>query len=64
MKSLFKEASPLERHTPMLRKTILLSVGTLGNKMIMAMKRHQKPIPQLMTVVEELSSVRTASCLL
>jgi len=57
VKSLFKESAPLERHTPMLRQTVLLSVGTLCNKMINTMRRHSKPIPQLMSTVEEVSSV-------
>jgi len=59
VQSLYKESSSLERHTPMLRQTILLSVGTISNKMINTMRRHNRPIPQLMNVVEEISAVRT-----
>jgi len=59
VKSLFKESSSLERHTPMLRQTILLSVGTICNKMINTMRRHSRPIPQLMTVVQQVSAVRS-----
>jgi len=62
--SLFKESRSLERHTPMLRQTVLLSVGSICNKMINTMRRHNKPIPQLMTVVQEMSSVRIRTRLL
>ena len=57
VKSLYKEAEALEQETPLLRQTVLLSVGTICNKMLNTMRRHNKPIPQLMTVVEEISSV-------
>ena len=57
VKELYKEANSLERHTPQLRQTVLLSVGTLCNNMINTMRRHNKPIPQLMSTVEEVSSV-------
>jgi len=57
VKSLYKEASSLERHTPLLRQTVLLSVGTICDKMINTMRRHNKPIPQLMAAVEEISQV-------
>ena len=43
----------------MLRQTILLSVGTICNKMINTMRRHSRPIPQLMTVVQQVSAVRS-----
>ena len=57
VKSLYKESSSLERHTPLLRQTVLLSVGTICSKMINTMRRHNKPIPQLMAAVEEISQV-------
>ena len=58
VKLLFKESSSLERHTPMLRQTVLLSIGSICNKMINTMRRQNKPIPQLMAIVEEVSAVR------
>ena len=58
VKLLFKESSSLERHTPMLRQTVLLSVGSICNKIINTMRRQNKPIPQLMAIVEEVSAVR------
>jgi len=63
VKALYKEGGSLERHTPMLRQTILLSVGTICNKMINTMRRHNKPIPQLLSAVEEVSAVSHTSYL-
>jgi len=61
--ALFKEL-PKERGTIIsprrfLRKTLLLSVGTLTHRLINVMRSHDKPLPEVISFLDNISSVST-----
>ena len=54
---LYREVKTVEHVGPTLRHMILLSVGSVSNQMIAKMRRLGRPIPEVITIIDDISQV-------